>query len=80
MPEENVPKPHIAKALVVTAPLVALFGWFIAGRFRIPAPYAIPVFIGAWIAVSATVHARVKNDWRTRFGDALSMSEVPKQP
>lgn len=65
------PEPKFWKALFVTAPLVALFGWFIAGRLHIPRLFAWIIFGCAWVVCAATVHARVIDDWRAKYGKSL---------
>lgn len=74
------PQPRFWKALLVTAPFVAVVAWSLQ-FFHIPIPPRIVIVgaIAAWLVMAATVHARVSNDWRTQYQvDRLEQDERTK--
>lgn len=70
------PQPMFWKALLASAPLVAIVAWSVQlFHIHIPTRVLIVAAIAAWLVIAATIHARISNDWRTQYGLDRSMTD-----
>lgn len=69
------PKPTFGKALFVTCLFALPIAWFTHFLIRMPTWIYLGIVAAATMAAAAVVHARIQDDWRSRWRTNFAVAD-----